>query len=364
MRTAHRRIDSGLIDQLLEAPQRFEFFQAVRLLDCHFRRHRPGRPDAAGEAVSERIRFRNSLSLAFAPSQIEALETDHGEAQAGTPQVGPHRVTLIPSFIGMLGVHGVLPAHYTERIAERERFHRDRAARAFLDLFSNRSVGQFYQAWKKYRLPVQYEADRHKHFLPVLLALGGLGFATLRDRLRAAPGSIDDESIAYFAGVLQQRPLSAAALQSMLAGYFGAPIRVEQFVGRWYLLPPGQRSCLGGTNALLGRTALVGERVWQRDLRVRIHVGPLARTRYLAFLPGGEACAALGKLLGLAAGPSFEYEVRPILRAADVLPACLDARGRVRLGFDAFVCTRASTRDRSDTAFDIQSNPPPTARPR
>jgi type VI secretion system protein ImpH len=141
----------------------------------------------------------------------------------------------------------------------------------------------------------------------------------------------------------------------MLAGYFGVPIRVEQFVGRWYLLPPGQRSCLGGTNALLGRTTLVGERVWQRDLRVRVHVGPLARSRYLAFLPGGDACAALGKLLGLAAGASFEYEVRPILRAADVQAACLDAKTGVRLGFDAFLCTRESTRDRSDTAFEVHS---------
>jgi type VI secretion system protein ImpH len=354
MRAAHRRIDPGLIDQLIEAPHRFEFFQAVRLLERYFRLHRPGR-SGTDEGVCERIRFRNTLSLAFAPSQIEAIEADYDAEQAGTAGAGPHGVRLTPTFMGMLGVHGVLPAHYTERITERERFHRDHAARAFLDLFSNRSVGQFYQAWKKYRLPLQYETDRHNHFLPVLLALGGLGFPALRDRLRTAPGSIDDESIGYFAGVLQQRPLSAAALQNVLSGHFGAPIRVEQFVGKWYLLPPGQRACLGGTNALLGRTALVGERVWQRDLRVRIHVGPLARAHYLAFLPGGESCAALEKLLTLASGSRFEYEVRPILRAADVQAACLDAKTGVRLGFDAFLCTRESTRDRSDTAFEVHS---------
>jgi len=352
MRTAHGRVDPGLIDQLIDAPHRFEFCQAVRVLERHFRQSRAVRA-GTGEVVCERIHFRNSLALAFAPSQIESLEAEYEGDEAGRPGATPARVCITPGFIGLLGVQGVLPVHYTERVAERERFHRDRAVRAFFDLFSNRSVGQFYQAWKKYRLPVQYENDRHNGFLPVLLALGGLGFPALRDRLCAAPGGIDDESIGYFAGLVQQRPLSAAALERMLAAYFRMPIRVEQFVGRWYVLPPAQRSCLGGANVLLGKTMLLGERVWQRDLRVRIHVGPLPRAHYLAFLPGGPSCAALEKILTLASSCRFEYEVRPILRAADVRPACLDAKAGARLGFDTFLCTRHATRDRSDMSFEI-----------
>jgi type VI secretion system protein ImpH len=358
MRTAHRRLDPALIDQLAEAPQRFEFFQAVRLLDRYFRAQGRGRGADEG-AVSDCLRFGNSTSMSFAPSQIEALAFEHADAAAvpGEPAApsGPVGARITPAFMGMLGVHGVLPLHYSEAVVERERYHRDHVARAFLDLFSNRAVGQFYRAWRKYRLPVQYEADRRNRFLPLVLALGGLGFDALRDRLASGPGRIDDEAIAHFAAMLRQRPVSAAALQSMLSQYFRVPIRIEQFVGHWYALPPDQRTTLGGRNARLGQTALAGERVWQRNLRVRVCIGPLARAAYLAFLPGGELAAALEKILSLATGSQFEYEVRPILRAADVQPAALSATGGVRLGFDAFLVTRAADADRADTVFELHS---------
>ena len=353
MRTAHRRLDPGLIDQLVDTPQRFDFFQAVRLLDRYFRQQGRGRGADEG-VICDAIRFRNSVQLSFAPSQIEDLQIEyHAEEASSADGKRIAYVQITPAFMGMLGVHGTLPVHYNEAVVERERYHRDRAARAFFDLFSNRSVGQFYRAWRKYRLPVQYEADRRHRFLPLVLALGGLGFDALRDRLAEAPGRIDDESIAHFAGMLRQRPVSAAALQSMLARYFRVPIRIEQFVGRWYALPEAQRTTLGGANARLGQTALAGERVWQRNLRVRVHIGPLPRAIYHAFLPGGELAAALEKLLSLATGSQFEYEVRPILRAADVQPVQLSSRAGVRLGFDAFMVSRPVAEDRADTVFEL-----------
>ncbi len=358
MRTTHRRLDPGLIDQLVDTPQRFEFFQAVRVLERYFRQQGRGRGADDG-VVSDAIRFRNSVELSFAPSQIEDLHVEHdAEASTDTAPDAARRIAYVqitPAFMGLLGVHGTLPVHYNEAVVDRERYHRDRAARAFFDLFSNRSVGQFYRAWRKYRLPVQYETDRRHRFLPLILALGGLGFDALRDRLAASPGRIDDESIAHFAGILRQRPVSAAALQSMLGRYFRVPIRIEQFVGRWYALPEDQRTTLGGANACLGQTALAGERVWQRNLRVRVHIGPLPRAIYHAFLPGGELAAALEKMLSLATGSQFEYEVRPILRAADVQPVELSSRACVRLGFDTFMVSKPATEDRADTVFELHS---------
>lgn len=350
MRAALGRFDPGLIEQLVEAPYRFEFFQAVRLLDGLFRDEDSGRRHGA-DVLSERIRFRNTLHQGFAPAEIEALDAwpDVAEGSGGTQRW--RKVEITPYAIGLLGVHGALPAHYTERISERERIHRDRAARALLDIFANRAVAQFYLAWKKYRLPLQYESDRRNRFLPLVLAVAGLGFDALRERMRDGPGRIEDEAIARVATLLSQRPLSAQALERVLAGHFRVPVRVEQFVGAWYALPDDQRTMLGGRNALLGRTALSGERVWQRNLRVRIHVGPLAAADYHAFLPGGESAAALAKLLQLATGHQFEYEVRPCLRAADVRPAALGGATGPRLGRDAFLASRLSTSDRNDAVY-------------
>lgn len=351
MCAAHRRIDPALIEQLGTAPQHFEFFQAVRMLERWMSPTAGRRP---ADPVSEHIRFRNSLSLGFAPSDIEHLEMPvprRDENASATPA----RVELTPRFIGLLGLHGGLPIHYSERLASLDRAQRDEGAHAFFDLLSNRAVGHFYRAWKKYRLPIQYESDRKNRFLPLILSLTGLGFDALRDRLHAAPGSIDDESIAHFSGLLRQRPLSAAALQSMLSDYFCAAIRIEQFVGKWYTLPAEQRSVLSGKNAALGKTCLVGERVWQRNLRVRVHIGPLAHSRYRQFLPHGELAAVLDKLLTLATGTQFEYEIRPVLRAEDVQPVCLGGTPGARLGFDSFMLTRAATEDRSDTVYELHA---------
>jgi len=348
MRTSQRRLDPGLVDSTLEAPERYEFFQLVRLYESVFRK---AARTAGGDVVNERIRFRNSLRLGFAPSQVDAMAPSYRVDDEGLATADLERVEITPSFMGMLGVNGTLPIHYTEQVINQARFRRDDSGRAFLDLFTNRSVGHFYRAWKKYKLPIQYETDRQNRFLPIVLALSGLGFDALRQRMNDGPGAIDDESIAFFAGLLRQRPVSAETLQRVISGYFRESVEVEQFVGHWYAIPADQRSTLGGNNVALGVNTLAGERVWQRNLRLRIHVGPLRHERYMAFLPNGELAAALKKILTLATGGQFEYEICPILRAADVRPASLGGANGCRLGYDSFMLTKPETSDRSDTRY-------------
>ncbi|UCV02001.1 type VI secretion system baseplate subunit TssG [Dechloromonas denitrificans] len=348
MRTPQRRVDPGIVEHSLQEPERYEFFQLVRLYEMVFKKEARA---FGGDAVSERIRFRNSLRLGFAPSQVDAMQPRYRRDAAGLETAELEQVEITPSFMGMLGVNGTLPIHYTEQVIHHERFKRDASGRAFLDLFTNRAVGHFYRAWKKYKLPVQYETDRRNRFLPLVLSLAGLGFDALRERMSTAPGAINDESVAFFAGLLRQRPVSAETLEKALGGYFREKVVVEQFVGRWYVVPIEQRSTLGGKNAVLGSNTLVGERVWQRNLRIRIHIGPLTHERYMAFLPKGEMAAGLEKILTLATGGQFEYEIRPILRAADVKPLALGKGQGGRLGYDTFMLTRPAKSDRSDTSY-------------
>lgn len=348
MRATQRRFDPGLIEHSLREPERYEFFQLVRLYERFFRSSEMG--GYVQDPIGERIRFRNSLRMGFAPSQVDAIQGEFRQDEDGLATGELDRVEITPSFMGMLGVNGTLPIHYTERVIDNAYFLRDVSGRAFLDMFTNRALGQFYRAWKKYRLAIQYETDRRNRYLPLVLSLGGLGFDSLKQRLNARPGAIEDESIAYFCGLLRQRPVSAEGLQKILSGYFREPVRIEQFVGYWYVLPEQQRTILGGRNATLGRDALAGERVWQRNLRLRIHLGPLGHAAYMAFLPKGEFAAALEKLLSLATGGQFEYEIRPVLRAEEVRPATLKGAG-CRLGYDTFMITRPETRDRGDTAY-------------
>jgi type VI secretion system protein ImpH len=359
MPTPQRRDVTGVIDRLLQAPQQFDFFQAVRLLNRWMGVDAPN-----GQALSK-LNFRNSLSMSFSPSAIEAL-TVHRDGD------GVARIDMTPAFMGMLGVNGTLPLFYTEMLAQRELYQKDHSGRAFMDMFSHRAVSLFYEAWRKHRMPIQFEADRRSRFLPLALSLAGLGQKGLRDRLGAGDGVVADESLAFYAGALQQRTLSARQLQQILQDYLTVPVRIEQFVGRWYQLPESGRFFLGVNarqgamaggalslgNGVLGRSAMLGERVWQRDLRMRIVLGPLNHRKFRRFLPGEAGARALKALLTMLSGVSLEYEINLQLQRDDVQGATLDSNRPAtafRLGWDTFLQTRSANEDRADVCYDIHA---------
>jgi type VI secretion system protein ImpH len=342
---------TSAITRLLAEPQRFGFFQAVRLLERWFEQQEGL---AHGEALAQRLQFRNSMSLSFPASEIAELVLK--AAAPGSSDAAPvQQVEIVPAFISLLGAGGTLPIYYTELFAQRELYKKDTAARAFLDIFLHRAVVLFYQSWCKHRLALRFESDRRNSFAPMVLSLAGLGSPALRNRLRAGEGGVSDTSLAYFAGVLRQRPVSAIVIRRVLAQYFKVPVRLDSFVGRWFTLPRDNQTTLGLANGALGGGAVMGERVWQRDLRLRLTIGPMVRAKYRRFLPGGPAELALRELLTLMTGVTLEYEVRLTLRAADVQQARFDTEHGPRLGWDGFLTTRPADRDRSDAGYDIHA---------
>jgi type VI secretion system protein ImpH len=76
MAAAGRGTDSPLTQLLFDEPYRFEFFQAVRLLE----RLNPGRGPVGrdGDPRDEAARFRAHASLAFPPSQICRIDEAGG----------------------------------------------------------------------------------------------------------------------------------------------------------------------------------------------------------------------------------------------------------------------------------------------
>jgi len=367
MQATQRRFDPAVIEELVREPYRFEFFQAVRLLELAMLRRQERdvhqRLVPGDRMVPQRMRFRSSLNLGFPPSEIEALQLRNaaGEAVSGNDWASlPHpesdaidKVEITPAFFGMLGGSGALPIAYTEILQRREQNQRDSAARAFLDIFTNRAAALFYAAWRKYRLPLHYEHERTRAYLPALLSLSGLEHKAQRQPLHEGDGRVFDESVAGYAAAVQHRPMSAVYLQRVLSDYFKSRIRVEQFLGKWYDVPASQMSQLGGNNIQLGHTALAGVRVWQRDLRIRLWIGPLKRKQFRDFFPGKAHAKALEKMLGLLAGVTVEYEVRLILAKEEVRSVTLDEPLGSHLGWDSFLATRDAQQDRSDTSYEL-----------
>lgn len=352
-----RRFEPGVIERLFAQPYRFQFFQAVRMLELWLKRN--GVPHEG--AVSGFLRFQNSVSLNFPASQLEAMQPEPRDVPRDADTLSDalrkgelQYVRITPAFMGLLGMAGTLPSHYTERIATHQLYDKDEGPRAFLDTFSNRSLALFYEAWRKYRLELKYQIEGRDRFLPLLLSLAGLGQDSLRHRL--AGEGVLDESVGYFAAAMRHRPASAASIGQVLGEYFRQQVQVTQFVGRWYDVPDGQQTTLGAGNAVLGSTAMVGARFWQRDLRMRLTIGPLGHADFTAFLPGGPAARALEQMLAMQTGLCLEYEIELVLRAADVQGITLaPERTGGRLGWDTFLLAGGAAMDRADVRYDIHA---------
>ena len=357
MSTPKRRRQSSLIRRLIDHPHQFQFFQAVRVIELWLRRGTASH----GRTLDTALRFKNSVSLSFPTSAIEALSIDaavagpgDGALQSALEQGQLGHVHITPAFMGYLGVNGVLPYDYTDTIAEQVYDGKDESGRAFFDSFSHRFMTLFYRAWQVCRVEQWTDDKGRDGFLAVQLALAGQ-HATRAGRVAPAPvrddGVIADEIVARYASLIRHRPMPAGMIPAVLTDYFGVPFRLEPFVGTWEPLPRSEQTSLGGQNNLLGIDATLGERYWRCDLLARLWVGPLSRTQFDYFLPVASGGAALKAMLAMFAVPNVRYQVCLVLRAADIQGVSLDARSR--LGYGAFLVAEPVTLDDAQTRYEL-----------
>lgn len=358
--------------ELYLAPGRFDFFQAMNLLE-QLDRGRP--PDSRfPRARREIVRFRAALGSVFPASAIERLAPP--EEQDAAPQ-------MTVAFFGLTGPSGVLPRHYTELVAQLEREARSperHALRDWLDLFNDRLLRLFYQAWSKYRGSIAYA--RGEHALPVpdtfteaVNSVMGLGLPSLRRRLTVSVvegdlfsrherllAELNDLTLMRFSGLLAQRPRSAVNLEQLLADYFGLPVRVEQFDGQWLVLDEENRTRLCGRDGQnqLGVSAIAGQRVWDRRSKIRLQLGPLDDRQFAEFLPDRsptterKAFFLLCHLTRLYLGSELDFRVQLVLRKEHV-PACRlvgEETPGSRLGWNSWLYTQAPTQDERCAVFE------------
>jgi len=337
METSQRHDAVDLTSRMQEEPWRYRFVQLLTALLGQLRRQ----GISHDQAFRDVLRFTNSLALGFPASEVRALDiqmrtaTDQGDA-------GIERVVITPAFIGLLGVCGTLPAHDTERIAMRFATDRDPSEHALIDVFSNRIIGLYFEAWSKYRVEHSIPARGQDRLLPMLAALAGARHAAPACRVNQR---VSDTTRAYYAALLRTRPVSAGTIGQILTEHFGVPIVLEQLVGAWDRIPENRRSTLGSRAPMLGHGAVLGTRLWRHDLRARLRIGPLDEDQLVAFLPGGAALAALGDMMRLFALPMISYEVLRLLKPACIKPLQLMTKGPPRLlGLTTFLTSPHATK--------------------
>ena len=363
MGTTDGRESRGLADRLFQEPFRFDFFQAVRVLerlahelagteDDPRRRHFPVGQDHPPE--QEAVRFRAGPSLSFPSSAVVQCRPLDDEA------ISQPLAEMVVSFMGLIGPSGVLPHHYTSLLMRRIRI-KDFALRDFLDLFHHRVIALFYRSWVKYRLPFAYErskledAGKEDLITWALYCLVGLGTGGLRQRLE-----IDDEAFLYYAGHFAHFPRSAVVLESILVDYFGLPIQLCQLQGQWLQIDVDEQASMPtpvhprGLNNELGRNLVVGDRVWDIQSKFRLRIGPLTYAQFQRFLPNGDALKPLCQMVRKYVGPEFDFDVQLVLRA-DEVPATQAGKKKSQLGWNTWVRRGKYPRDADDAIFSLES---------
>lgn len=323
MATFRWRQSRSVERELFEEPYRFDFYQAVALLEKL-------RPDAApiGETdmpEREAVRFISDIGLNFPASEVQGLDRDEDG--------GPPRMTV--TFLGLAGGFGPLPNAITEVLLER-RWRRDNAFRAFLDIFNHRLVSLLYRVRAKSRPALGMQPPDRRSFSNYLFSFIGLGTPKLRDRMPVA-----DRALLRYVGLLVGPKRTKHGLERILSDYFAVPAKVIPFVGQWLRLDETQLTVIGtrlGRNNVLGDSALINARVWDQQSKIEIRLGPLNFDEYVGFLPVGKRYQPLKALVRFYAGEEYDCDTRLTCRAEEVCPATLGSPTTM-LGWTSWLST-------------------------
>lgn len=320
---------------LSQAPFRHDFYETLRRLECLFN-ERP-RWGEAFRPVDEPVRLGQDPDLSFAPAPLSSFEVSPG----GVPRL---QVRLF----GLFGPNGPLPLHLTEYARERLRHQADPTLCRFLDIFHHRFIALFYRAWAQAQPHVNHDRPESDRFTGYIGAFVGIAPGTLRHR-----DEVIDRAKFFHVGTLIRQVRNAEGLEHILRHFFRVPVRLEQFVGHWMGLGDGERTFLGRSGAILGAGGVLGARVWDRQYKFRIHLGPLTLDEYESFLPGSATLKKLVDWIRLYFSFEFDWDVRLLLKRDEVPPLVLGRDGQ--LGWTSWLGTRRTSDDAGDLCLDAEA---------
>ena len=301
-------------DWLFAEGHRFDFFQAVRLLEIIHTSNgeRLFAPGQSADPAKEIVHFRSVVQLDFPSSDVAQVTRRQDIPKRDQPKA-PAEMAV--NFLGLAGGLGALDTPSTELVLQRAS-HDDKALRDFLDIFNHRLVSLLYRIRKHHRVGLGSATPGDDQIARYLYSLIGMGTPCLQGRMH-----MRDRALLYYAGILAQQPRSMAGLQRILTDYFQVGVRIEQFVGKWCELEEDQWTKIGesGTNQRLGRdTCLVGTRVWDQQARFEIELGPLGWEDFESFLPTEWRFGVLCDLVRFYVKDEFEFNVRLVLKADQI----------------------------------------------
>lgn len=334
--------DLTRLDALRQRPEQFHIFKALRLIEAVYsNRPRLGRSRRPAE---DPVRLRQEPELAFPPSTVSSFSLPGA--------TGPGQLTN--RFFGLWGPHGPLPLHITEYARDRQRNWRDPTMVAFADMFHHRMMALLYRAWASAEPTACYDRRDDDPFSERVAAVAGLKGPAFRNR-----DAMPDVVKRSFSGRLAHGPKNEEGLLALVSHFFLAPVSIESFVGCWLQLDPSERFSFQDRRVRprmrLGQSITIGERVWTREAKFRIRIGPLSLAAYRRLLPGGESLRRLRAIVLNYSGETLDWELNLVLRADEVPETRLGEQGQ--LGWTTWIGRRPEGRDADDLRLAPQPVP-------
>lgn len=303
----------------------FDFFELLRRLERDGMRFgHSGRPDREPARLGQHVR------LAFATRDVVDYRPP--------TEAAPARVTV--ANLGLLGPEGPLPLHLTRWVLDRlsQRWFAGDQAREtsdttfvdFANTLQHRLIALYFRAWADARPEVHVER-RGGRIQSMLGAMSGIGLPGTRK----TDDRFDIDAIRLRqAGALAQQVEGPERLTLFLEEALRVPVRIREFVASWITVPRALQTRLGGAHAALGRAATIGPRVFQRQSRIELRVGPLGLDDFTSLLPGGKRLETLKLAVRELVGGTLDVDLRVILKQAEIPPPRI---GTIQLGRTAWL---------------------------
>lgn len=300
--------------------RQYSLFQGVLLV---LERLQLAHPDLDDSALYERLQFVANPSMGFPGCDIEEVEF--------IQDTDGLRARMQVNLISLSGASSPLPAFYSEQALGDG--PDGNITREFLDLFNDRLQRLLLPIWQKYRYRARFSKGAQDPFSVQLLSLVGLR----PDRMAQAP-DLNWKRLLPYLGLLSMRAQSAELIESVLRYYFKHPaMHIEQCMQRRVSIQPAQRCQLGQANSTLGSDLVLGEEVFDRSGKFRLHIRELNWDGFHSFLPPGKHFQPLRSLVRFTLRDPLDYDIQLHLRQDEIRELRLGASNPCRLGWTSWL---------------------------
>jgi type VI secretion system protein ImpH len=276
MVTGGWRTGIDLIEHLRSCFYRFDIFQLYRLLRIY--------TFESNYTANDLIKFKADTRFEFQAIEITDLKIPDTRNQA--------LIIKVPSFV-LSGSDGPLPESHRELLFRKIQ-EGDTVLNDFLNIFNHRL--NIARCWLK-------------EINSTNLIFGNVSDSRLAQQIRHVTGfhvpvcklkaPLNNTMLMAFSGMLVGNRRSSTVIVNVLKAQLGLPVRIKQFSGKWVDIQPDERMFIGknGKNNAVGKTAILGKRVWNTHNAITITIGPVEPEILYTIVPEGEKFSILFTLM-------------------------------------------------------------------